>query len=139
MSITQDVRTYLLTQSTVTALVGTRIYYDHLPQRATLPALVVNLITSVSQREVDAASGTARARVQVDCYAATYAASASLGELVRKVTEQYTGTMGSTTVDRAHVETVTELDDGPTDGSDAYRYIRSLDVVLWHNEALPIT
>lgn len=54
--------------SAVSTLVGARIYKRKLPQRPTLPALVVQLISGPRQHHLRGHDGAERTRVQVDAY-----------------------------------------------------------------------
>lgn len=57
----------LLDISAVTAIVGTRVYLDKLPQQATYPAVLVQLVHEPISRHLRG-SLRWRARVQVDAY-----------------------------------------------------------------------
>jgi len=47
VSVLDDMRTYLLTQTAVTDLIGTRIYFDALQQSTSMPAVVFELTGGV--------------------------------------------------------------------------------------------
>jgi len=53
----------------VTALVGTRVYLDKLPQAPTYPAVRVQLVDDLSSQHLRGPNGLARGRVQVDAFA----------------------------------------------------------------------
>lgn len=60
----------LLTDAAVAAIVDDRVYVaQHLPQRPTLPAIVVNPIDKIpGPLTLDSSAGINRLRVQVDCW-----------------------------------------------------------------------
>jgi len=132
-------RTYLLTKTPVTDLVGTRIYFGNLPQDPTFPAVVLHLILRDTERHLTNASGLARSVVQVDCHAETHDAAEDLSEQVRLVTEFYRGAWGVETIRRSIVGDVADLSEHPRDGSQLFVHIRSMDVTTWHTESLPST
>src|SRR5688572_1798557 len=103
MSIRDDYRTYLLTKSGVTDLVGTgddaRVYPGFLPQGVTLPAIVLVTVSDVPSHDMDGANTWTVARVEVACYAASAPGADALVEAVRMVSDGKSGTtMGGSTV-----------------------------------------
>lgn len=133
MSITADTRTYLLTQSSVTDLVGNRIYFDNLPQSATLPAVVLEMSDSFPASRHLTATGTLdRSALTAYCYASTRTSASSLGDAVYAAIEFKAGTWGSSTVSRALVDNTYDGTDQPRDNSAAWRYIRAIFFAVWH-------
>jgi hypothetical protein len=125
-------RTHLLTQSGVTNLVSSRIYYGNLPENATLPAVMIEQRDSQVQRRLAATTSLRRASLNVNAYATTHSALASLGDALVSAIEFKTGTWGTVSVRRAYVEGQFDVNEPPRDGSSAYRCIRSLLAVVWH-------
>lgn len=68
MTVEGVVRERLLADGPLTALVGTRVYMLKLPQKATLPAVRVQLIDEPKDYQLRGEDGAIRARVQVDAY-----------------------------------------------------------------------
>ena len=64
-------RTKLIGTAAVAAILGTRIYPDHLPQGATLPAAVYHVVSGTDEVDLAGMSGVAHARIQIDAYAKT--------------------------------------------------------------------
>ena len=126
-------RTYLLTQSGVTDLVGTRIYYDNLPQGATLPAVVVYQAGEDLVRHIAAADTLSRHALMVDVFATTHASIAALGAALVTALEMQTGTWGTVDVRRVHVDNIVDTVESPRDGSDAFRHVRIMSCGAWAN------
>ncbi|SNT43578.1 Protein of unknown function [[Luteovulum] sphaeroides subsp. megalophilum] len=87
----EDLRALLLGAPAITALAGTRINFGRHPQGDPLPALV---LTTVSDREgltLDGPDGLQRARVQIDCYAASYGEAKRLSRAVRDLLHGHAG------------------------------------------------
>lgn len=124
-------RTYLLTQSGVTDLVGSRIYYDNLPQNATLPAVVVYLAAQDNVRHLASADSLTRYAVMLDVFGSTHAAVYALGQAIESAVEMDTGAWGTVNVRRAYVTNVTDTFDEPRQGSDEYRRFRIISVDVW--------
>lgn len=135
--IGKDIRTYLQTQSDVTAIIGTRMFPRVLPQGESLPAIVFSLVTSTSEHKITGASSGVRAIVQLDCYAETHIAANDLSEKVRLALHGYSGTAGSSTIGSSLLENKREMFDAPTDGSDVPAYRVMMEWEIWHNETIP--
>lgn len=67
----ETVRTVLMGDAAVVALIGTRLYPNKLPQGAAMPAAVYNVISSVPENSFTGQVATTlkSSRVQIDCYA----------------------------------------------------------------------
>lgn len=67
------IRTHLIGDAGLAALVAARVYPVQLPQRPTLPALTYQRISTVpTQTRGEAAANHERTRFQIDCWAADY-------------------------------------------------------------------
>ena len=127
-------RTRLLAVSAVTDLVGTRVYWEALPQGATLPAIVLELNTSECIDRHLAGTGVLfESSVNVYCYADTHTASVALGDAVYTALEFQSGTWGTVSIKRVYVENTQDVTEPPRDGSQAARRVRALFVSIWHD------
>ena len=75
MTVEEAVIDRLVTTAGVTALVGTRVYQFVLPQKPTLPAIRVQLVSDPRSYHLRGVNGLERSRVQVDAYAAVTSGS----------------------------------------------------------------
>jgi len=110
--IEYDIRTYLLTQSGVTDIIGAgnaaRCHVAHAPQEAKYPMLVLELVSDVPEYMQATEAGVTDARIVVHALAAKgqptddgYAKARTLGEAVRTALSGYRGAAGSSTVQAA--------------------------------------
>jgi hypothetical protein len=76
------VRSTLLAASP-TLGVGTRIYPNLMPDDATLPSIVLQVVGVVAEYDLAGPAGLDQAVVQVECHASTYGAAKSLAADVR--------------------------------------------------------
>ena len=129
--IAAAVRARLLLVSGVTDLVSTRIYFDNLPQGATLPALTVERAGEEPTRSLTAASSLTRVTTLVTVYAASHTSAASVGDAVHAALEMQSGTWNSVTIRRALVTGTNDIIESPQDGSDAYRHVRIMTLGVW--------
>lgn len=135
MLIEEAIRSQLLADAAVAALVTDRVYPKKLPQGPTFPAVVYHRVgtgRAMSQAGVD---GLAEARFQFDCHARTYAQARELAEKLRLALVDFQGSMGG--VGGVQVDGVfhdSELDDYDDDFQ-VYTYIT--DLTFLHQEARP--
>lgn len=61
---------------------GTRVYWVDRPQSAALPAVTLNIVTDLRPQHLKGFDETRDTRVQIDCWASTYAAATALKEAV---------------------------------------------------------
>jgi len=131
------IRTYLLTKSTITDIVGTRIYPAILPQNAELPAIVYDVIGGRPDDVLTGASGSFRANVDLDCISTNHITSNNLAEQVRLVVQGYFGAMGDEQVNAARLTGRFEQYLAPIDGSDLGHHVVALSLEITHNQTIP--
>lgn len=129
MVVEEALRTYLLTQSGLTALVSNRIYFLKLPQGSDLPAVVIQKIDSPKIHGFSSDIG-AMTRIQTTSWALTYTEVSAVQEQIRTATQNYMNqTMGSVPVKNI------ELDEGPDQyEDDTGRYGKIIDLLIYHTE-----
>jgi hypothetical protein len=136
--ISTAVRQYLIANSGVSALIGTRIYTHLLKQDATLPAVVMNKISTQHHHTLSNFSGNASVRLQFDCYGATADSANDVAEAIR--TSGIVGLKGVTNsvdIRGARMEEGERYEVDPArDGSDEHRYITSFDLMVDYTETI---
>lgn len=97
--ICEGLRTLLLAQSTITDVVGTRIYVTVATQDATLPYLVIDRVSDEKYKGLSGYLSTRHCEVDIECWGKTQTSAASLGEIVSDYLDDFSGaTGGSETV-----------------------------------------
>lgn len=91
MTITEGLRSHLLGDPAIAALVVARIYPLRVPQKVTMPAIVLTLISDQREPHLRGISGLARPRYQLDCWAQTYDGATALGALCRQRLDGFAG------------------------------------------------
>lgn len=82
----------LLTSSAaVSAIAGARINWGAHPQGQALPGIVLTVIDDAEGHNYQGSDGLSRGRVQVDCWALTYAQAKLCGRAVRGLLDGYAG------------------------------------------------
>jgi hypothetical protein len=129
MTIEEGLVAFLLAQSGITTLIGTRIMPAPLRQNVQLPAISYQLISVRDDVLHDGPQGLPDTRIQLDCWADTYAGAKTLAATVKTAVHGYKGTMGTVSVQRAKVENVV---DGFEPNTGRQRVI--MDVLLMYQE-----
>ncbi|TPM36638.1 DUF3168 domain-containing protein [Mesorhizobium sp. B2-3-5] len=92
MSGAHIVHAILASDSTVTGLVGDRIFYTIAPQEAALPHVVILKGGLTEEIMLGGASGYPSERITLACHGADFAASETLGDAVIAATHDKQGT-----------------------------------------------
>lgn len=137
MLIEEALRSHLVTDAGLAALVGDRVYPIKTPQRPTLPAVVYFRVSGVRTYEQQGPAALCSARFQFDVVARTYAEARGVGEQLRLAMDRgpfprVLGGAGGVTVYGAFME---GDGDGYEDELEAYVY--SADYAIDHAEAQP--
>jgi len=135
------VRGYLAANAGVSALVGSRIFPDVLPQGYTIRnggALTYTIIDTVHDHLINGLSGIARSRVEFAAFASTRAGANLIAEAVRASGLQgYTGAMGGVLIESVMIASgIQTLDERPTDGSQEHRYMTLFDYMIAYQESV---
>lgn len=132
MSIGPGLRSFLLADSTVSALVDTRCYPVQLPQNTVLTSIRYSHISgNRPHSSPQGALGLSGPRIQIDAWAPTYAEAMALAEAIRKRLDGYRGPAGSQQVQGAFF--ANERDDY---SPDAKLYVVSRDYFVWFEESI---
>lgn len=100
-------RSFLLEDSTLTIAVGgERIYPVVLPQGVTAPSIVYNRISGLGDHTIQAPTGLAQVRMQIDAYAQTQNDADTLSRLIKERLDGYAGLMGDVTVQGVFYDTM---------------------------------
>jgi hypothetical protein len=134
------IRQLLLNQTAISAVVGTRIHLGRRPQNDTLPAIVVNLLDSGEDHDIEETEDHHLPQIIVDCYATSYIAAADLARLVRAIVPLAPITVavkkadntdyGSLLIDAITVDDEATIPSDPVDGSETPTFGRGIALSL---------
>lgn len=94
MIIEAAIRTELINNADILALIDTRLEYGILPQDEAGPYVVITKISAPRDHTHDGASGLVNARIQFSIFAATYLLLKQIAAAIQSVLQGYKGTMG---------------------------------------------
>lgn len=131
-TIVKGLQTFLEAQSTITSVVGTRIYPQHLPRNSSYPCLTHQLVSRTYGHHLSGVTGLSTARVQVDCWGEKLSDVETLAEAVRVALDGYFGTIGDVTVAFVQLDNEQDLSEAPQDESEQWLYRRTQDYLIKH-------
>lgn len=85
----EALRAVLRGHAPITALVGSRVDWGVRPQAAGLPAICLTNINDAPVNHTLDGAGPSRARVQIDCFGASYASAKAVARAVRRRLDTY--------------------------------------------------
>lgn len=136
------VRTYLLAQASVSALISSgttaRLYPEVLPQNPTLPAATYETISDLPDHCIGTdwgRCGFSQARIAFDCYGQTKASSSNLARTIMSVvsgpTARLRGVYGGVNFLDVMIDQGSRTEqDPPNDGSDERRYLTTVELLV---------
>jgi hypothetical protein len=136
MTIEQALFTHITTDSTIVALMGTRLFPNKIPQGQPLPAAEYQQNKGDREHDMEGAVGMVNSEYTVICYGESYSAAKELAEAVRKRLDGYSGIVGGVTID---VMMLTDELDKPEfkPGTDILsRYGKQLTFTVWFKESV---
>tara|TARA_R100000808_G_scaffold24161_1_gene54959 strand:- start:670 stop:1083 length:414 start_codon:yes stop_codon:yes gene_type:complete len=134
MGIEAGIYSALTGSTSLTGIVGTRIYPQIVPQGADYPNVRFSLLADEVINSSTGHTTLRTATVTVDCYSLnSYSQTIDIAEAVTAVLNTNSTTFGSIQIESGHVSGAgDEAPVQPSDGSDDYIYGRSIDVDLFY-------
>jgi hypothetical protein len=120
----------IIATSAVEALVQQGVYPGRRPQASALPAIDVNTISGAPLYTNDGESGLASARVEINCWGATYTSAKQLARAVKASLSAFVGEAGTITFRNILLDA--ERDFSETGRNQAeYLFPTNLDFIVW--------
>lgn len=91
----EALRQLLTSHAPLTALVGSRIYWDEIPQDTARPCIVMYVVSSVPGYHQQGQDALTPSRVQIDCQGITTASKWAVARAVEARLSGYRGTVGA--------------------------------------------
>lgn len=146
--IEADLRTYLLTLSAVTTLVGQRIYVDEIPQLADgeeqtdiFPCIVFTVMNETEQTDLDGDGGLVLGQIQIAALSGMKSVARSICEAVRingtnpgTGLAGYTGTVGTASFTKCVLNDTSMEYWQADDGTDTGLHVVKANYSLWYAE-----
>jgi hypothetical protein len=134
--VVSAVRTYILSQSSVTDVIAQRMYLDRLKQNAKLPAATISKVSESHVHTISNRSGLVQTRLQIECFASQRLTANSLAEAIYKCgIVAVKGSTNSVDIRGVMVEDGQRnftIDDA--DGGDDHLYVTQFDLLVSYLE-----
>jgi hypothetical protein len=131
MGLSEALRDYLIADSGLQALIGSRLHPQILPQSPTLPAMTYQMISTTPHHTLQGVVALSRYRIQFDSWAPTLLAVEAVNDALRAALDGFSGGLGGSpptlTVQGAFL--VTERDWPYESEPELFR--RSADYYVW--------
>lgn len=137
MTLEEGLVSYLNSIAGITAQAGTRVYPAPAPEDATYPLIVYQRISTVRVRSMLGGSQLAKARLQINAHAQTYAAAKTLADEIRNALDDYAGTMGTVNVSGCFLEDDADMPDVSPDLLGNRLYGVRMDFLIGYQETVP--
>ena len=130
MTIRDDLWVRLTSGTTaLTALIGTRVYRDLLPQNPTYPCIAYRRVSAVRLYDVTGPIAQATPRFEVACFSNDASEVEDVAEAVRANLNGWSSTTGTVTVHNTELVSESDLYDPVIEAHQI-----SIDIALFHNE-----
>lgn len=135
MALEADLYNFLSNEASITALVSTRIFPVRVPQaQTTKPCITYTRISGQRIRDFDGEVGIENPRIQIDCWANTFASAFSVADAVRLKLDGKRGNINSNFLYGCYLDDERHSFVTPKDASDKGVYRISVDYIFWHTE-----
>ena len=135
--IETDIRTFLLADTDIAAVVSTRVFGGKVPQGTTGAVIVLRNISGNRHYHLTNEATARESLVQIDCYQSSMTLADALAELVRNRLSGYRGAAGSTTVQAATIISERAFREEPQNASDRWIYRSSADYSIIYSTTAP--
>ncbi len=136
-TVLKALRSKLIAENTITALVGERIYPTVIPQGGSAPCVVLRRISTRPEHTLAGMTRLSHSRIQFDCLSDDKDEADSIAKAIQNCgIDSYQGTTLGITFHGAEFERGDEDEvDNPTDGNEEFRYITTFDLLIHYWEA----
>ena len=108
-TLEENLRTFLLADSTVSSIVGGRVAYNHVPQADDVPYVFFQMSGTVDDDGIgDSAGAPTRFQYDVECWADDPYTAKRLGLQVQTILNKYRGTLGNQTVQAVFAQSASD-------------------------------
>ncbi len=128
---------YLKAVPGITAQAAGRVYPAPAPEDPTYPLIVYQRISTTRVRSMSGPSQLAKARIQVNAHAQSYAAAKTLADELRNALDCFQGTFGTVNVSGAFLEDDADIFDIEPENIANRVYGVRMDFIIGYQETLP--
>lgn len=131
MGINADLRTFLLEDSDLTALIGQRIYPQQRPEGPFQDSIIYTELGGERTRSLQGFSGQQNTQFQFDCESYDYDRAKEIAGLIVDLLDCYQGTMGDSYVQGIFIEPSTDTIVPPQAADEKAIHIITVSPKVW--------
>lgn len=134
MGLEAGIYSQLSGSTAITAIAGTRIYPEVIPQGSSYPNVRFSIVVDEVVHGLGGPTTLRQATIEVDCFSLnSYSGVIDLAAAVESQLNTNSTTFGSIQIENSHVTSIGDQPAfAPTDGSDDYIFSRSIDCDLFY-------
>ena len=135
-AIGEALRTKLLSYSTVSTLIGQRMYPDAAVEGASLPYVVYYTNSTERDHDLGGVGKSAHARVTVEAYALTRRTCSAISKAIRETgISAFRGVVDTYELGGVEFSAGDQyMQESPTDGNQEHRYVVTFDLLVHYGE-----
>lgn len=124
----------IVSDATISALIGARCYVNKAPQKAPLPYVILTQLDSEEFQSLDATTSNLRSlTIDIDCKGRTFTECETLTNAVKALLKDFSGTAGSYTIGASFFNSEVHDYEPAADGGDAGIFVVTLDFDFQYN------
>lgn len=121
-------------ESTISAIVSSRVYIGNAPEKAKFPYIIITQMAADDFLRLDGGTGNMRAiDYDIDCKSKTSVETETLANAVRNYLKDYSGAAGSYTIGAVLLNDETDDIEPAANASDTHTYVTTLDLTIQYN------
>lgn len=137
MNITAELRTYLLTKSSITDRINQRIFPGTKPQGETRDCIIVQELGGERTRSMNGANEQTQTSFNLECHSQSYDRAREIAEALANVLECFSGTMGEATVQGVFCDPPNDGYLPPDAAGETLVHTISVPITLWYEAEVP--
>lgn len=132
MSLEKAIRSVLINDAPITALLSARVYPQRRPTKTALPAIVYQMVFQSINQALEAQSGIRRSRMSIEVMDDTYGDTKILRAAVEAALIDYSGTVEDEIIHSTRLESSVDIDEANDPASQFGTYRTIMDFIIWH-------
>lgn len=132
--ISDAIDSLLINNSSITDLIGDKVYSQVREQSDGLPAITYQVISGIRNLDMSGPNGFVEGRIQINCFAETILAAAQLSEVVRLALSGVKGGAAGVTIECMVLEDVGDLPVIDPENEQMNVYAKTMDFFVLYKE-----
>lgn len=137
MTISEALYQFLVQQSQVASLVGTRIYPSLIDTRVGVPAIGYEVQSDEAEMTMRGEAGIAKASIQLTCWATSALVAGQVAEAVRNVLSGLRGSLGGVYCRACFVGDFADVTYTDPSTAAQFRAGKQTELTIWHTQSVP--